>query len=270
MPPKRDWLDMTWREFAAGDPARWIAVLPLAAVEQHGPHLPLGTDLHIAEAYLARVRTLLPTQLPAVFLPPLAIGSSPEHAGFPGTLSLSGATLTAVLREVGEGVRRAGVRKLVLVNSHGGNWPAIEMAALELRSDCRMLTVTTSWSRLGYPEGLFAADELAHGIHAGAVETAIMRAARPPSVRLSEAEDFASAGRAMANEFDLLRLARPAGIGWMAQDLNPSGAVGNAAAATAADGEAALAHGARAFVALLAEVERFDLAQLADGPLGQS
>src|ERR1700724_463171 len=119
--PKRDWVEMTWEDFAGGDPARWIAVLPVAAIEQHGPHLPLGTGAHIAAAYLARARELLPVELPVSFLPMLPIGASDEHRAFPGTLSLSAGALIRALTEIGESVRRAGVRKLVFANSHGGN-----------------------------------------------------------------------------------------------------------------------------------------------------
>ena len=268
MLPKRDWQDMTWRDFVRGDPARWIAVLPLAATEQHGPHLPLGVDTIIAEAYLARVRSLLPADLPATFLPVQAIGQSEEHSAFPGTLSLASDTLMRLLRDIGTSVQRGGVRKLVLINSHGGNWQAVELAARELRAHLRMFVVAVSWHRFGYPAGLFGDDEQTHGIHAGAVETALVRAARPDLVRMDEAQDFPSASQAMEKEFKWLHLARPASFGWMTQDLNPAGAVGNAAAATAAQGEAALAHGAQGFVELLAEVDRFDLARLNDKPAG--
>lgn len=266
MLPLRDWLDMTWQDFAHGDVARWIAVLPLAAIEQHGPHLPLGADTFIADAYLARVRTLLPDTLPVTFLPAQAIGHSEEHSHYPGTLSLGAATLARTLRDLGQSVHRAGVRKLVLVNSHGGNWQTVELAARALRVEFRMFVVAVSWHRFGYPDGLFGDDEVLHGIHAGAVETALVRAARPDLVRMAQARDFPSAGVVMEHEFKWLHLARPAGFGWMTQDLNASGAVGNAAAATPEQGEAALDHGARAFVELLAEIDRFDLARLKEGP----
>ena len=136
MLPLRDWLDMTWRDFAHGEVARWIAVLPLAAIEQHGPHLPLATDVFIADAYLARARALLPAELPVTFLPMQAIGHSEEHTAFPGTLSFGADTLAHTLRDLGASVHRAGVRKLVLVNSHGGNWQTVELAA-RARSDRR-------------------------------------------------------------------------------------------------------------------------------------
>jgi creatinine amidohydrolase len=267
MLPKRDWLEMTWEDFTHADPSRWIAVLPIAAVEQHGPHLPLGTDSFIAEAYLARVQDALPPDLPATFLPLQKIGASAEHLAFPGTLTLSAETLLCSLGEIGTSVHRAGVRKLVIINSHGGNTEVMGLVARDLRVRLRMLVVTTSWHGLGYPEGLFTPDERAHGIHGGEIETSLMLAGWPDAVRREHAKNFASAARAMEPEFRRLRLDEPAGFGWMTQDLNPTGAIGDAAAATAAKGEAALDHGARAFIALLQDVARFDLARLADGPL---
>jgi creatinine amidohydrolase len=263
MLPKRDWLEMTAEDFAQGIPARWIAVLPIAAVEQHGTHLALGTDAFIAEAYLARVREKLPSGLPATFLPLQRVGTSEEHRAFAGTLSLSPDTWLRALREIGASVHAAGVRKLVVINSHGGNTEVMGLLARDLRVRLGMLVVTASWHRLGYPDGVFTGDEHIHGIHAGDIETSLMLAGRPDAVRPAEVKNFASAAAGMEREFRHLRLDDPAGFGWMTQDLNPTGAVGDASAATAAKGEAALDHGACAFIELLAEVGRFDLARLA-------
>jgi creatinine amidohydrolase len=266
MPFKRDWAEMTWEDFAAADPS-WVAVLPLAAVEQHGPHLPLGTDSFIVEAYLARARKLLPDALNVTFLPQQAIGTSHEHRAFAGTLSLAPDTLIRSLTETAQSVHRAGVRKLVFANGHGGNIAALELVALDLRTRLGMLAVPCSFSRFGYPDGLFGAEERAYGIHGGDVETSLMLAARPDLVRKELAKNFLPASLAMAREFKQLRAGDPVGFGWMSQDLNPSGAIGDATSATAAKGETALAHGARAFVELLDDVARFDLAKLAKGPL---
>ncbi|HEV2957854.1 MAG TPA: creatininase family protein [Xanthobacteraceae bacterium] len=266
MPLKRDWAEMTWEDFADADPS-WVAVLPLAAVEQHGPHLPLGTDAFIVEAYLARARKLLPDAPKATFLPSHAIGTSHEHRAFAGTLTLAPETLVHGLAEIGESVHRAGVRKLVFANGHGGNVAALDLVALDLRARLGMLAVPCSFARFGYPDGLFAPQEIAHGIHGGDVETSIMLAARPDLVRTDLAKNFVPASAAMAREFKRLRAGEPVGFGWMSQDLNPSGAIGDATLATAAKGEAALAHGARAFAELLEDVARFDLARLGKGPL---
>jgi creatinine amidohydrolase len=267
VPLKRNWLDMTFEDFAGADTARWIAVLPVAAVEQHGPHLPVGTDTHIAEAHLARLHDLVPAGLPVTFLPTQAIGTSDEHRAYPGTLTVSADTLVRALGDIGASVHRAGVRKLVIANSHGGNVAALALVALDLRVRLGMLCVTCSWSHFGYPDGLFDAPERLHGIHAGDIETSMMLAARPGAVRADRLADFPSAAAAMERDFRWLRPDHPVGFGWMTQDLNRSGAVGDATAATAAKGEAALAFGARAFVELLGEVDRFDLARLATGPL---
>lgn len=267
--PKRNWLDMTWQDIAGADTARWIAVLPLAAVEQHGPHLPLGVDTYIAEAYLERVHALVPDDLPATFLPVQRIGVSAEHLSFPGTLSFSAQSAIVAWTELGESLMRAGVRKLVLVTSHGGNVSAMEVVARDLRVRLGMLAVTVGWHRFGYPEGTFGGEEKRHGIHGGDIETSLMLAAQPATVRMEQAPKAVPATVAMAREFKWLGAYRPAGFAWMTQDLHPGGALGDATLATAAKGEASLAHGAQAFVELLREVERFDLARLREGPLAE-
>jgi creatinine amidohydrolase len=260
-------MEMTWTDLADADTGRWTAVLPVAAVEQHGPHLPLGVDSYIAEAYLARVHELLPDDLPVTFLPVQQLGQSDEHKAFPGTVSLSATTTIGTYTDIGESLRRAGLRKLVIVTSHGGNVAAMEIAARDLRVRHKMLVVTAAWHRFGYPPGTFERAEQRHGVHAGDVETSLMLAGRGDTVRMDSAENFIPATVAMAEDFKWLSAFRPIGFGWMTQDLHPSGALGNATLATAAKGEAALRHGAQGFVELLRDVDRFDLARLADGPL---
>jgi creatinine amidohydrolase len=267
--PERNWMDMAWQDVAGADTGRWIAVLPLAAVEQHGPHLPLGVDTYIAEAYLARVDKILPDDLPVTFLPLQRVGISAEHLSYPGTLTLSAATAIAAWTELGESLARAGVRKLILVTSHGGNVSAMELVARDLRTRLGMLAVTVGWHRFGYPDGAFSPEEKRHGIHGGDIETSLMLAARPQTVRMTEAPQATPATVAMAREFKWLGAYRPAGFAWMTQDLNPTGAVGDSTLARADKGEAALAHGAAAFVELLREVDRFDLARLREGPLAE-
>jgi creatinine amidohydrolase len=250
-----DWLSLTTEEFTRVR----IAVLPVAAVEQHGPHLPVGTDTYIAEAYLARVRALLLQEAPIAFLPVQPVGASDEHRAFDGTLTLSPQTALAAFIEIGESVKRAGINKLVIINSHGGNIALIDLAARQLRLRQSMLAVHTSWGRFGYPEGLFGEAERTHGIHGGDIETSIMLAACPDLVRREKIANFVPATYAMEHEYEHLRADFPVGFGWMTQDLNASGAVGDASLATAKKGEAALDHGARAFIELLRDVERFEL-----------
>jgi len=264
--PPRDWTDLHWTDLAGTDPARWIAVLPLAATEQHGPHLPLGTDVMIAQAYLARVRELLPEPVPATFLPIQPVGISTEHIGYPGTLTLPTETALKSWMALGESIARAGIRKLVMVTSHGGNSAAMTLVAQDLRAQHGMLVVTTGWSRFGAPEGLFAAEEVRHGIHGGAVETSIMLARYPQTVRTEKIADFRSAGIALEKDYRWLSAQRPAPFAWQIQDLHESGAVGDATQASAAKGERLLDHGARAFCELLTEVDNFDVKRLLNDP----
>ena len=255
----RFWSDLTAEEIAGRDMGRSIAVLPVAATEQHGPHLPLSSDTVIAQGYLDRVRALTPKAIDALLLPVQSVGKSDEHDAFPGTLTLTAATALAAWTEIGLGVAAAGCAKIVIVTSHGGNSALIDLVAGELRAHARMVAVTTSWSRLGYPDGLFPPDEIAHGIHAGGIETALMLALRPDLVRAERIADFPSRARAMTRQFTHLRAGRPAGFAWKAGDLHPSGAVGDARLGTAEAGHALLDHGAQAFVELLGDVDRFGL-----------
>jgi creatinine amidohydrolase len=257
--PARAWLELTTEEFRARDMGRAIALLPVAAVEQHGPHLAVGVDSFIGEGYLARLKARVPDELDVLVLPLQAVGYSAEHTSFPGTLSLSAETAQRAWIEIGESVHRAGCRKLVILNSHGGNVAVIDIVARELRVRLGLTVVTASWHRLGYPDGLFPAAELRHGIHGGEIETSLMLAFRPDAVRRGKAEDFVPRAVAMERDFKHLRPNHPVGFGWMAEDLNPAGAMGNAAVATAEKGEAAAEFAAAAFVELLREIDRFEL-----------
>ncbi len=267
--PTKFWAEMTWTDFRDGDMASAIAVLPVAAIEQHGPHLPVGVDTFIMEGYLRAAVALLPDDLPALVLPVLAVGKSNEHLAFPGTLTFSAETVIRAWREIGESVHRAGVRKLVIVNAHGGNIPPLDIVARELRVRLGMLVVVVSWNRFGYPEGLFGPGEKVHGIHAGEAETSLMLTYRPELVRRDAVRNFVPNSVAIAEEFTWLRVTQPIGFGWMAQDVSAEGAMGDAASGTAAKGEAARDHGAKAFIALLRDVQGFDIARLGTGPLQQ-
>ena len=267
MAPRRFWTEMTWTDFQSLDMSKTIAVMPVAAVEQHGPHLPVGVDCFIMEGYLRRAAERLPEALAAVFLPVQSIGASIEHSEFPGTLSLSPQAAMRAWTEIGEGVFRAGCRKLVILNSHGGNSPLIDLVARDLRARLGMFCVAVSWRRFGYPDGLFDEDEVRLGIHAGDVETSLMLAFRRDLVRMAEIANFPSAATEMERDLTWLRVGAPIGFGWMTQDLNESGAVGDAALAEIAKGEAAADYGATAFVELLQDVESFDIERLAKGPL---
>jgi len=264
--PSRDWTEIDWTKVDTAAAARWIAVLPLAATEQHGPHLPLTTDIMIGQAYLTRVRELLPATLPATFLPIQKIGISTEHIDFKGTQTLSTEAALREWKAIGESVARAGVKKLIIVTSHGGNSAAMTLVAQDLRAYHGMLAVTTSWFRFGTPDGLFPAEELRPGIHGGAVETSIMLARYKEHVRDHAIADFRSRGIAMEKQYRWLSTQRPAPFAWQTQDLHPSGAVGNATLASPEKGEALLDHGARGFIELLQDVDKFDVSELTRGP----
>src|SRR5215467_4113442 len=182
--PPCDWTAIDWTKVDGDAAARWIAVLPLAATEQHGPHLPLETDVMIGHAYLARVRELLTNTAPVTFLPIQPIGISTEHIHFAGTRTLSTEAALREWKALGESVARRGLKKLVIVTSHGGNSAAMTLVAQDLRAYHGLLAVTTSWSRFGMPEGLFPDEEVRHGIHGGATETSIMLAHCREHVRL--------------------------------------------------------------------------------------
>ena len=262
MLPRQFWHEMTTEDFAGADTGRWIAVLPVAAIEQHGPHLPVYTDTCIAEGQIAAVLRHLPEDLPATFLPVQAVGKSNEHISSPGTLTLTWETVTNAWIEIGESVHRAGLRKLVLVTSHGGNVPIIDIVARELRVRFDMLVVATGWMRFGVPDGLFTEEEMAIGIHGGDVETSMMLHLRPDLVRSDKAVAFASTQSDFAQVFTHLRAHGPVQFGWKAQDLNPAGTVGDAASASAEKGAATIDRAARCFVELLRDVDRFDADRL--------
>jgi creatinine amidohydrolase len=262
--PRRYWHEMTTLDFAAAAGGGWIAVLPVAAIEQHGPHLPVYTDTCIGEGMIARALELMPADLPVTVLPTQAVGKSNEHISSPGTLTYPAAVLSALLMEVGASLTRAGVRKLILMNSHGGNVATLDTVARDLRVAHDMLVVASAWSRFGVPEGVFAREESSYGIHGGDVETSMMLYFRPDLVRMEKAQDFRSAQLAFMDEFTHLRAHAPAAaqFGWKAQDLNPFGALGNAAAATAEKGRLVVEHQAAAFIELCRDVQRFDLGRL--------
>ena len=264
--PPRDWTDIRWPELAGADRARWIAVLPLAATEQHGPHLPFDTDVLIAQAYLAQVRQQLSDDVPVTFLPIERIGISSEHTDFPGTLTLAPEVAFKSWMATGERVAHFGLKKLVIVTSHGGNSAAMSLVAQELRARHHMLVVTTAWGRLSAPETLFPAEEVEHGIHGGAIETSIMLARYGEQVRRAAIANFRPSTIAMKKDFRWLSAQRPAPFAWQAQDLHPSGAVGDATQASAEKGERLIDRGAEAFCELLAEVDRFDLQLLSNRP----
>jgi len=263
--PRRYWQEMTTEEFAALDAERVIAVLPIASIEQHGPHLPVCTDACGNQAVIERTLELLPDDLPVIVLPMMPVGKANEHSAFPGTLSLSSETVQRLWTEIAESVHRVGIRKLVFFNSHGGNRRILPVVAREIRARLNMLVILANLSS-DVPGDLFPEDERRYGIHGGSMETSRMLYLRPDLVNMSKAENFQSAMADLDKEFRHL-LPVTATIAWQAQDLNPAGVVGNARDADAERGRQLVEHAAAQFAAVLAEVDRLPLSHLRDGPL---
>ncbi len=241
-----DWAEYRTTEYTDIDPAGTIAILPTAAIEQHGPHLPVGVDTMIAEGMLAELRRQCPDDLDIRILPTQAIGKSNEHIEAPGTLTLTAETALKAWIEIGLSVARAGVRKIVIVNSHGGNLDLISILARELRVRAGMYAVKCQWGNFGQPEGLFSEREIAFGIHGGDRETSLMLHFQPELVDMAQAKDFVSAA-----ETAPISPIGPVSVGWVARDLNPAGTVGEAHLATAEKGAASARHQVQGFVTLL-------------------
>ncbi|MBM7048655.1 MULTISPECIES: creatininase family protein [Rhizobium] len=242
--------------------ANWIAVLPLGAYEQHGPHLPFETDTLIAEGIVSRLKVALPANLPVTFLAVEPVGYSVEHMDVAGSRTLDSDEAIRRWLGIAERMSGLGIRKLVMLNAHGGNSPLMTIVATEARVRFAMLAVATSWTRFGIPDGLIAPDDKAIDIHGGDIETSVMLALHPEKVDMSKAADFPSRQSDYIQRFKHLRAYGPHAFGWKMSDLNTQGVTGNAGAATAAKGEQLVAHTVRGLVELLQDVDRFDVTKL--------
>lgn len=230
------WEHLTTTEFADGAFRDAVAVLPVAAVEQHGPHLPLGTDAILTDGVLDATLGRLPDSVVALRLPTQRVGLSPEHASFPGTLTLDAETVIAQWTAIGRSVAGAGIRRLVLLNGHGGQTAPVDLVALRLRAEAGLTVARVTYFDLLGDDPAVDARERGFGWHGGLVETALMLAIRPELVRRDRLGDFRSAAEDIAARHRELRVEGAVGLGWMAEDLSASGATGNAAAATEAIG----------------------------------
>ena len=263
------WADLCHTDFAALDPARTVALLPVAAIEQHGPHLPLSVDTDLTEGVLAAAAPHLAADWPVYVLPTQAVGYSSEHQHFAGTLTLEPETVLRLWLELGQSVARAGVRKLLLFNGHGGHHGLLEVAARELRGRCNLLVYGASWYNLPLLDAQgqdlllrLSPEERRFGIHAGQLETALMLALRPQLVRMEQARHFRSSSEERAQRWPILGNGRSAKLGWQMQDYHPEGAVGNAAAADAALGHELLQAAGRSLAELLRELCQLPLTTL--------
>lgn len=244
-----DWLARRAPDFKTVDADKTIAILPTAAIEQHGPHLPVGTDTLIAEGMLAELRRTCPDDLDIAILPVQAVGKSNEHLWAAGTVTLTAETALRAWVEIGLSVARAGIRKVVIVNSHGGNLDLVSILSRELRVQAKMLAVKCQWGAFGVPEGLYSEQERTYGIHGGDLETSLMLAFNPDTVDMSAAKDFRSSAETSA-----ISPIGPISYGWIASDLSPDGTVGEAHLATAEKGQLTCAHQVAGFVELLRKV----------------
>lgn len=248
------WAEYRATEFSGLDPERVIAILPTAAIEQHGPHLPTGTDTMIMQGMLDSLCANLPDDLDIRVLPIQAIGKSNEHIHAPGTLTLEAETALGAWREIGLSVARSGLRKIVCVNSHGGNLDLVSILSRELRVRAGMLAIKTQWMSFGTPDGLYSDHERAYGIHGGDVETSLMLHFQPHTVDMTRAQNF----RSTAEDAPISPIG-PISLGWVSSDLNAAGTVGDARAATAEKGATTCAHQVSGMIELLRKLRDLSL-----------
>ena len=265
----RFWAELTTLDFAALDAARTVAVLPVAATEQHGPHLPLNVDTALVDGVIAASLPHLGSDLDVLFLPTQHVGTSNEHIRFAGTLSLSPETLMRVWLELGACVARSGVKKLLLFNSHGGQVSVMDLVARELRTRHDLIVLHASWFNLPMGEhvrGLFSAEEHRFGVHAGDMETSMMLALSAHLVNMGAARNFKSSAQERSAKYPVLGNGVSAKLGWQMQDYNAQGAAGNAAAATAEKGRAVIAAAGVQLARLLHEISDLPLETLVAAP----
>ncbi len=237
----------------------WIVVLPLGAYEQHGPHLPMNTDTIIAAGLAERIKSILPPRLPVTCMPVEPIGYSIEHMYVDGTKTLTYAEAIEHWLAIIDAIRKMGIRKIVILNAHGGNSPLVSIVSTEARMRFSMLVVSTSWSRFTIPQGIISFPETEIGIHGGEIETSMMLALAPHLVKMDLAENFSSRQSEFLRNFKYLRAHGSHSFGWSMKDLNPKGVVGNAMDATVKKGEGLLSYFANCFIQLLNDINSFDV-----------
>ncbi|MEE2688103.1 MAG: creatininase family protein [Pseudomonadota bacterium] len=260
----RYWRSLKTSDFDRIDREQTVIILPLAAIEQHGPHLPLDVDLRIGEGIMEAAVACSPEDLPFLILPAQAVGYSVEHSAFPGTLSCSPTGAIELWTSIAGQVAGLGFKRFILFNSHGGNSDLMRVAARELRVQHEALTIAASWYRMVDLAGYADAAELEHGIHGGLIETSVMLHLAPDSVDMSKASAFTSYATELNRRHTHLTATGNVQFGWMAQDLNSSGAVGDASLASAEIGQAIVTSAARSLLELVEEAIAFDLGSLAD------
>jgi creatinine amidohydrolase len=233
IPDARNFAYLNWKQVDALSRESTLLVLPTAAIEQHGHHLPLATDTLINNLLLGHALGQLSPESPVYALPPVHYGKSNEHLGFPGTLSLSASTFMAVIRDLGASLSGVGFKKLVLYNTHGGNSALIDVMARDLRAEFGLRTFALHGTGGIHLEGL-SSQERVYGFHAGEVETALLLASVPELVDRSA---YTANYIADAAKPDLLRPENaPATFAWITTDIAASGVLGDPRPATAENG----------------------------------
>jgi len=235
-----------------------LVVLPLGAVEQHGPHLPLLTDALIGEYALTLALELLPPHSNVWLLPPLAYGKSNEHLGFAGTMSLSASTLQAVISDIADSVHQSGFRRLLLFNTHGGNADLCHVAAREIRARTGLMVFYVSPGGFRPASGLISSEEQEFGIHGGDAETSMVMAIKPGWVQndmLAEEMPDLSGCRFLTLESGIR-------FAWVMSDISESGIAGDATRATKEKGDEILRRTAAALAEALLEMCAFDIASV--------
>lgn len=255
IPDARNFAYFNWKQVEALAKDSTLLVLPTAAVEQHGHHLPLATDTLINNLLLGKALEKLPADVPVYALPPICYGKSNEHIGFPGTLSVSAATFMAVVRDVGASVAAAGFKKLVLYNTHGGNSSLVDVMARDLRAEFGLRTFALYGSGGISFEGV-SEQEKTYGFHAGEIETAFLLSAVP---ELVDTTAYTVNYIAEIDKPELLRPENaPATFAWLTRDIAASGVMGDPRPATAENGTRWVDQAATRIAAALEVMARYE------------
>ena len=261
------WSDLSTFDFSHADMENVVAVFPIGAIEQHGPHLPVAVDAAINAGIMKAAAAKMGPDFPALILPLSSVGKSDEHLAFPGTLTVPADVLAAYWFEIAKSVTRAGCKRILFVNSHGGQPQVMEIVCRRLRVELGILAVSSMWSRFTDMSDMFSAEERKHGIHAGEMETSVLLHLHPDLVDMSKADNFVPLSVELEKAGGMLTPEGAVGFGWQAQDLHPSGAAGNASLADAERGRIAVERAADRLLTLVQEVSVFPLATFQQRPI---
>ncbi|MCA2653894.1 creatininase family protein [Microcystis sp. M061S2] len=257
IPPHRYFPYLTWTDIdSMPDKENVVIIQPIGAIEQHGPHLPIAVDAAISLGVLGKAFEKLNTNVPAFALPCLYYGKSNEHWSFPGTITLSATTLLTLIQEIAESLYRSGFRKLVLMNSHGGQPQVMEIAARDIHQQYPDFLVFPffTWRVPHNAAELFSGYELEYGIHAGDVETSMMLSLLPEQVKIERAVREYPQG---LPENSLLTMEGKLPFAWLTKELTKSGVMGDATNASKEKGDRLLESVANGWVQAIIDVYRF-------------